>query len=55
VAVGFGGPPVVVLLSGIAMFVAAAVLMGVWGSRSVRGVSPGLQARFPSPPKPPTS
>ncbi len=55
VAVGFGAPPVVVLLSGIAMFVVAAVLMGVWGSRSVRGLSPGLQARFPSPPKPPTS
>jgi len=55
VAVGFGAPPVAVLLSGIAMFVAAAVGMGVWGSRSVRRLSPGLQARFPSPPKPPTS
>jgi|SRR5437870_3229480 len=55
VAVGFGAPPVAVLLSGIAMFLAAAVGMGVWGSRSVRRLSPGLQARFPSPPKPPTS
>ena len=55
VAVGFGAPPVAVLLSGIAMFLAAAVGMGVSGSRSVRRLSPGLQARFPSPPKPPTS
>lgn len=51
VAVGFGAPPVVVLLSGIAMFVLAAVLMGVWGSRSVRRLSPELMARFPSPKK----
>jgi len=54
VAVGFGAPPVVVLLSGFAMFLAAAVLMGFWLSRSWRGTSPGLQPRFPSPPKPPT-
>jgi hypothetical protein len=55
IAVGFGGPPAVVVLSGIAAFVLAAVGMGVWGSRSVQRLSPGLQARFPSPPKPPTS
>jgi hypothetical protein len=54
VAVGFGAPPVVVLLSGFAMFLAAAVLMGFWVSRSWRGTSPELQPRFPSPPKPPT-
>ena len=51
VAAGFGAPPVVVLLSGMAAFVVAAVLMGVWGRRSVRRLSPDLQARFPSPPK----
>jgi hypothetical protein len=51
VAVGFGAPAVVVLLSGIATFVLAAVLMGVWGSRSVRRLSPDLQSRFPSPKK----
>jgi hypothetical protein len=55
IAAGFGGPPVVVVLSGIAAFVLAAVGMGVWGSRSVRRLSPALQARFPSPPKSPTS
>jgi hypothetical protein len=54
VAVGFGAPPVVVLLSGIAMFVVAFVLLGIWGSRAVRRLSPGLQPRFPSPPKSPT-
>ena len=55
VAVGFGAPRVVVLLSGIAMFVVAAVLMGFWGSRSVTRLSPAVQVRFPSPPKPPIS
>ena len=55
IAAGFGGPPVVVVLSGIAAFVLAAVGMGVWGSRSVKRLSPSLQARFPSPPKSPTS
>jgi hypothetical protein len=54
VAVGFGAPAVVVLLSGIALFIVAAVLMAVWGFRSVRGLSPGLEARFPTPRKPPT-
>ncbi len=55
IAAGFGGPPVVVLLSGIVAFVLAAILLSFWGSRSVRRLSPGLQARFPSPAKPPTS
>ena len=54
VAVGFGAPAVVVLLSGIALFIVAAVLMAVWGFRSVRRLSPGLEARFPTPRKPPT-
>lgn len=55
VAAGFGGPPLVIILSGITAFVLAAVGMGVWGSRSVRRLTPGLQARFPSGRKPPTS
>src|SRR6266550_7147566 len=54
IAAGFGTPAGVVLLSGIAAFLLAAVGMGYWGSRSVRRLSPGLAARFPSPPKPPT-
>jgi hypothetical protein len=54
VAVGFGAPPVIILLSGIAMFVVAAILMGVWGSRAVRRLSPELLPRFKSPPKSPT-
>ena len=55
VAAGFGAAPVVVLLCGLAAFVLAALGMVVWLSRSVRQLSPGLEARFPSPPKPPTS
>ena len=55
IAIGFGAPVVAVLLSGIALFVAAFVLMAVWGRRAVRGLDPGLTPRFPSPRKPPTS
>jgi hypothetical protein len=55
VAVGFGAEPAVVLLSGIATFVFAALVMVVWLGGSVRRLSPGLEARFPTPPKPPTS
>lgn len=55
IAAGFGGAVAVVVLSGIAMFLLAVVLMGVWGSRAVRGLTPGLQPRFPTPPKTPTS
>lgn len=55
IAAGFGGPVWLVVLSGIASFILAAVLMVIWGSRAVRTLSPGLQARFPTPPKPPTS
>ena len=54
IAAGFGAPAGIVLLSGIAAFVLAAVGMGYWGSRSVRRLSPGLAARFPGPRKPPT-
>jgi hypothetical protein len=55
IAIGFGAPVVVVLLSGIFLFVAAFVLMAIWGRRAVRGLDPGLAPRFPSPSKPPTS
>jgi len=51
IAVGFGATPVVVLLAGIGAFVLAALAMVLWLSRSVRRPSPGLEARFPSPPK----
>jgi hypothetical protein len=49
IAAGFGGPPVVILLSGFAAFLLAAVAMVVWLSRSVRTLTPDLAARFPSP------
>jgi len=35
--------------TGAAAFALAMVLLGVWGRRSVRGLSPTLAARFPSP------
>jgi hypothetical protein len=54
VAAGFGGAPVVVLLSGLAAFILAALGMVFWLSRSVRHLAPSLAARFPSPRKPPT-
>ena len=54
VAAGFGGAPVVVLLSGLAAFILAALGMVVWLRRSVRQLAPSLAARFPSPPKSPT-
>lgn len=55
IAIGFGAPVVVVLLTGIIGFVIAFLLLAVWGRRAVRSLDPGLQPRFPSPPKPPTS
>ncbi|SRR6266851_768118 len=55
VAAGFGGPPVVVLLSGFAAFLLSAVGMVIWLSRSVRHLTPSLGPRFPTPPKSPTS
>jgi hypothetical protein len=51
VAAAFGAPPVVVLLSGFAAFLLAAIGMVVRLSRSVRRLTPSLAARFPSPPK----
>jgi hypothetical protein len=54
IAIGFGAPVVVVLLTGILGFVIAFLLMAVWGRRAVRSLDPGLQPRFPSPPKSPT-
>jgi hypothetical protein len=53
IAAGFGAPRVVVLLSGMALFVVVEVAMFVWGRRSVRSLDPSLGARFPSPPNPP--
>lgn len=55
IAIGFGAPVVVVLLSGIVLFVAAFLLTAVWGRRAVRGLDPVLAPRFPSARKPPTS
>ena len=55
IAIGFGAPVAVVLLTGIIGFVIAFLLLAVWGRRAVRSLDPGLQPRFPSPPKPPTS
>ena len=49
VAVGFAAPPVAVLLIGVASFVLAFVLIGIWGRRSVQRLDPGLEPRFPSP------
>jgi len=49
VAVGFAAPPVAVLLIGVASFVLAFVLIGIWGRRSVKRLDPGLEPRFPSP------
>ena len=49
VAVGFAAPPVAVLLIGVAFFVLAFVLIGIWGRRSVQRLDPGLEPRFPSP------
>jgi len=54
VAAGFGAAPVVVLLCGLAAFVLAALGMVAGLRRSVRQLSPGLEARFPSPSKPST-
>src|SRR5947208_2137248 len=46
VAAGFGAAPVVVLLCGLAAFVLAALGMVAGLRRSVRQLSPGLEARF---------
>lgn len=50
-AAGFGAPPVLVLLLGIVCFVIAALLMVVWGRRSVTRSDPSLESRFPTPHK----
>lgn len=48
IAFGFGAAPVVVLLVGLAFFVAAEVLVAIWGRSSVRRPSPSTKPRFPS-------
>ncbi|HET7338539.1 MAG TPA: hypothetical protein VFK22_03240, partial [Candidatus Dormibacteraeota bacterium] len=50
IASGFGAPPVVVLLVGLAFFLASVAVVAIWGRRSVRRPTPSLKARFPSPP-----
>lgn len=42
-------PPFVVGLAAATAFVLAVVLMGLWGRRSVRRLTPSLEPRFPSP------
>jgi hypothetical protein len=49
IAAGFGGPAVVVLLVGLAFFLAAIALVAIWGRSSVRTPNPSLKPRFPSP------
>ena len=46
---GFAVPSFGVGISGAIAFVVAMVLMGNWGRRSVRKLSPSLEARFPAP------
>ncbi|HEY1455903.1 MAG TPA: hypothetical protein VGG31_05360 [Candidatus Dormibacteraeota bacterium] len=48
-ALGFGLEGLGAMLGGAAAFVFAMVLLGSWGRRSVRGFSPSLEPRFPSP------
>jgi len=55
IASGFGGPPVAVVLLGLVFFLSAEVLVAMWGRSSVRKPNPSVKARFPTPPKPPTS
>jgi hypothetical protein len=55
IASGFSAPPLVVLVAGLAFFLAAVALVAIWGRRSVRAPNPSLKARFPAPPKTPTS
>ena len=48
IAFGFGAAPVVVLLVGLAFFVAAEATVAIWGRSSVRRPSPSTKPRFPS-------
>lgn len=49
VAAGVGLPTLGVLLTGAAGFVVTGVLLGISGRRAVRGLTPDLEPRFPSP------
>ncbi|TMD98066.1 MAG: hypothetical protein E6I72_04110 [Chloroflexi bacterium] len=53
VGAGFGAPPAVILLAGIATFVAAVVLMWIWSRRAMGGYGPNVNARFPKSPTSP--
>jgi hypothetical protein len=48
-AIGFAAPTLGVLGAGVAVFVVGLALMGNWWQRSVRGFSPSLEVRFPTP------
>ena len=52
IASGFGGPPVVVLLTGVVFFLSAEVLVAMWGRTSVRKPNPTVKPRFPTPKSP---
>jgi hypothetical protein len=49
-ALAVGVPPLGMVLAAAAAFVLVMVLLGIWGRRSVRRLTPILQPRFPSPP-----
>src|SRR5439155_295389 len=51
-AQGFGAPVYGVLLAGAAAFVASLAAIMRSGRRSFRRYGPGIETRFPSPPKP---
>lgn len=54
VAAGFGAPPAVIVLVGIAGFVLALVLLVAWQRSDIRHGSE-FESRFPTPSKPPIS
>jgi hypothetical protein len=43
-------PPLGVIVVAAAAFVAVVAFLGAWNRRAVRGLTPSLQPRFPSPP-----
>ncbi len=54
VAAGFGAPPAIIVLVGIAGFVLVLALLVAWQRSDIRRGS-GFESRFPTPPKSPTS
>jgi hypothetical protein len=51
VALAFGSPPLVVVLTATAVFVVAVAWLGRWGKQSIGRNDPSLDPRFPSPKK----